>query len=86
MPYRDTQCGFKLFSAKATEKLFAKLTYECSFSETELLYIAHKENAKVYEHPITWTHDPYTRLPIGMKRSLELFFKLLLIRKIHDKI
>jgi dolichyl-phosphate beta-glucosyltransferase len=85
MPYRDTQCGFKLFTDEATHKLFSKLTYECSFSETELMYIAHKMNLNVYQHPVTWTHDPYTRLPIGFLRSIELFIKLLMIRKIHSK-
>ncbi len=86
LPHWDTQCGFKLFTAAAAENLFPRLTYECGFFDTELLYIAHKLNMRVLELPITWRHDPDTRMPIGLRRSVELFIKLLMISRIHSKI
>lgn len=62
----DTQCGFKLFSAKSAEDLFGRLkkikkgfrkvsgpavTYG---SDIELLYIADKIDYKIKEVPVEW--------------------------------
>lgn len=85
LPYWDTQCGFKLFTAQAAEQLFAKTTFDCSLFDAELLYLAHSLNVKVFEHPVIWTHDDQTRLPIGPRRSVELLIKLFAIKRIHAK-
>ena len=65
IPFMDTQCGFKMFTAKAAMRLFTKLHYECSYFDAELLYIAHKSDARIGESGIVWRHDDETRLPIG---------------------
>jgi len=83
IPFKDTQCGFKLFTASCAEKLFSRLTLDCAYFDAELLYLAHHMNMKVAELPVTWTHDPETRLPIGARRSVDLFKKMLLIPKTH---
>ncbi len=82
-PYRDTTCGFKLFTAEATETLFSRLTLNCALFDTELLYIAHKLKMKVFIHGVTWRHDPETRIPVGFRRSIQLALLLFAIRKIH---
>lgn len=84
LPVTDTQCGFKMFTAQAAETLFPLMTYDCAFFDTELIYIAHKLGFKVQENPVNWRHDQETRLPIGPKRSVNLFLKLLAIRDIHS--
>jgi dolichyl-phosphate beta-glucosyltransferase len=63
---QDTQCGFKLFSAKATEKLFGNLHIYSGDSErpdaftgafdVELLYLAKKYGFPIKEVPILWKH------------------------------
>ena len=83
-PYKDTQCGFKLFTEKAAEALFPQVTFDCAYFDAELLYIAHRRGFKVNEHPVRWRHDGETRLPIGMKRTAELIRKLFSIRSIHS--
>jgi dolichyl-phosphate beta-glucosyltransferase len=83
LPYWDTQCGFKLFTAKAAEDLFPRTTLDCAFFDAELLYMAHKAKYKVFEHPVSWHHDPDTRLPIGFRRSIELLKLLFVIKRTH---
>lgn len=86
LPFPDTQCGFKMFTAESAEKYFPKLTYDCAFFDTELLYLAHRSGAKIVQLPVEWTHDNDTRLPIGFMRSLDLFEKLLKIPAIHRSV
>lgn len=56
----DTQRGFKVFTAKATEDIFSKITmYGWSF-DVEALALARRLGHKVKEMPINWDNDPYT--------------------------
>lgn len=83
IPFKDTQCGFKMFTAQAVERYFPQVKYECAYFDAELLYVAYNANAKIGEHPVKWKHDNETRLPIGMNRTLELLKKLWMIRFLH---
>lgn len=83
LPIVDTQCGFKLYSAEAAEKYFPLTTLDCAFFDTEVLYLAYHLQEKIAAVPVTWSHDHYTRLPIGWKRSLELLSILHRLPKIH---
>ena len=85
----DTQCGFKMFSAPATEALFPKLyiysaknkqrdAFTGAF-DVELLFLARKSGFKYKEVPIFWHHYATTRVnPI--KDSLLMFVDILRIR------
>jgi glycosyltransferase involved in cell wall biosynthesis len=83
IPFKDTQCGFKMFTAQATERYFPQVKYECAYFDAELLYIAHNAGAKIGEHPVRWKHDNETRLPIGANRTAKLLKKLWLIKSLH---
>lgn len=62
----DTQCGFKLFTGKATDDLFSKFKkIKNGFSQTsgaaitfgfdiEILYLAEKKGYKITEAPVNW--------------------------------
>jgi glycosyltransferase involved in cell wall biosynthesis len=85
----DTQCGFKLFSAKATDKLFRGLkiyglqqergdAFTGAF-DVELLYLAKKYGYKIREVPIIWYHKQTNRVnPI--KDSLRMLVDIIKIR------
>lgn len=83
MPYMDTQCGFKLFTADAVKLLFPHVTYECAYFDAELLYIATKMKLHVKEVGVTWTHDQQTRLPIDFNRTVDLVQKMIAIPSLH---
>ena len=50
----DTQCGFKLFSAKAAEEIFPKQTIERWGFDMEILAIAKKKGYKIKEVAVDW--------------------------------
>jgi len=86
----DTQCGFKLFSARATQALFPKLYVYSGKRErhdaftgafdVELLYLAKKYAFNMREVAITWQHYATNRVnPI--KDSFLMFLDILRIKK-----
>ncbi len=85
----DTQCGFKLFSASATEILFQRLQvyglqakYKDAFTgafDVELLFLAYKLGLKVKEVPIEWQHHQTNRVS-PLKDSLRMFRDILRMR------
>lgn len=85
----DTQCGFKLFSATAAEKLFNSLrvygeqkhrtdAFTGAF-DVELLYLARKFKFKIKEVPIIWKHTETNRVS-PIKDSLRMLRDILKIR------
>lgn len=56
----DTQCGFKLFSAEAAEKIFKRQTIDRWSFDIELLAIAKTLGYQIAEVPIIWYDDPHS--------------------------
>lgn len=87
--FLDTQCGFKLFSAKATEDLYNSLyvygkmekrkdAFTGAF-DVELLYLGLKKGYKLKEVPINWrAHESDRVSPI--KDSLRMLRDIAAIR------
>lgn len=53
----DTQCGFKLFSAKVAEEIFPLQTIERWGFDMEILAIAIKKSCKIKEVAVDWYDD-----------------------------
>jgi len=53
----DTQRGFKMFTAKAVEDIFPKLTIYGWGFDVEVLALARKFGHKIKEVPINWKND-----------------------------
>lgn len=85
----DTQCGFKLLSDSACQKLFPLLCVygdQVRFSDAftgafdvELLFLADKLGYKIKEVPILWVHHETNRVN-AIKDSLRMFRDILRIR------
>ena len=60
--YEDTQCGFKMFSCRVANDLFAVQRMIGIGFDVELLFIAKRRGYCVKEVPITWYHDPYSTM------------------------
>lgn len=80
---KDTQCGFKLFSAAATEAVFSKATVNGAIFDIELMYLSAKNKFKVRETPVEWTHDDDSRLTYNLRKSLLVFVELLKVKIRH---
>ncbi|OGN08455.1 MAG: hypothetical protein A2750_01905 [Candidatus Yanofskybacteria bacterium RIFCSPHIGHO2_01_FULL_45_42] len=75
---KDTQRGFKLFTAQAVEKIFPEMRTSGWGFDVELLALARRFSYKIKEVPIEWRNPP------GSKVSLwsypKVFFQVLKIR------
>lgn len=81
---KDTQCGFKLFSDEAAEKIF-KIQKLSGFSfDVEVLFLARKFGFKIKEVPVRWINSPASKVS-PIKDSLKMFFDLIKIRLFSGK-
>lgn len=75
----DTQCGFKLFSAQATQDIFSKQTINRWAFDIELLAIAKVRGYKIKEVPVDWYNAVGSQ--VSKTAALQTFRELWQIRK-----
>lgn len=62
LPFLDTQCGFKLYSAKAAEAIFSRQLLEGFSFDVEDLVIAKQLGLKCLEIPVRWANVEGTKV------------------------
>jgi glycosyltransferase involved in cell wall biosynthesis len=62
LPFRDTQCGFKLFEAAAAREIFSRQTLEGFSFDVEDLVIAKVLGLKAVEVPVVWNNVEGTKV------------------------
>jgi glycosyltransferase involved in cell wall biosynthesis len=62
LPWRDTQCGFKLFRLDVARRLFELQRVEGFAFDMELLVTADRLGLRVAEVPVRWIDDPDTHV------------------------
>jgi dolichyl-phosphate beta-glucosyltransferase len=77
--FRDTQCGFKLFSRGAAESVFAGQTIDGFAFDVELLTIARKQGLRIREVPVVWRHAGPSKVHM-LSDSLKMFSDLVRVR------
>lgn len=78
--FQDTQCGFKMFTAQATEALFPYQTLTGWGFDVEVLFIAQQRGYRIVEVPINWYYKDNTRIhPI--RDSIDMFLDVMRIRR-----
>lgn len=72
---KDTQCGFKLFSAKAAQEIFSKQTIERWGFDMEILAIARKLGYQIKEVAVDWydAEGSNVKKSAALKTLKELF-------------
>jgi glycosyltransferase involved in cell wall biosynthesis len=75
---RDTQNGFKLFTAEATYRLFAPLRSFYWAFDVELLARARRDGLSVAEVPVRWVNDD--RSQMNFKGMVRMLFEVVAIR------
>ena len=78
---RDTQCGFKLWTARAAECAFGPARLDGFSFDVETLFLARRCGYRIAELPVTWRNDAATR--VGMVGGFLAFPDLLRIRTNH---
>lgn len=81
LPFRDTQCGFKLYRADAAREIFSRQRQDGFSFDVEDLLIAHKLGIKTVEVPVRWANVEGTK--VGLHQGVKSFVDLLKIRWDH---
>jgi glycosyltransferase involved in cell wall biosynthesis len=75
LPFKDTQCGFKLARRREVLPLFRAARVERFAYDVEILYLARKAGVKVREVPVTWRNAEGTKVsawidPLDMLKDI----------------
>ena len=63
--FRDTQCGFKAFTADAAGEIFSRLRTDGFAFDIEVLLLARRLDLHVVQVPVTYRHDTASTLRLG---------------------
>lgn len=75
---RDTQCGFKLFSAAAAREIFPRQKLDRFGFDAEVLFIGHKLNCSILEIPVRWNNVEGSK--VSLWNGAASFLDLLRVR------
>jgi dolichyl-phosphate beta-glucosyltransferase len=78
LPFRDTQCGFKLFRRDAARVIFSRQLLDGFGFDVEDLLIARIHGFKVVEVPVRWDNVEGTK--VGALTGARAFWDLVVVR------
>jgi glycosyltransferase involved in cell wall biosynthesis len=78
LPFRDTQCGFKLFEAGAAREIFRRQLLDGFGFDVEVLFIARRLGYRGVEVPVKWNDVQGTK--VSTLRGLAAFLDPLRVR------
>jgi dolichyl-phosphate beta-glucosyltransferase len=81
LPFRDTQCGFKLYRADAAREIFSRQKQDGFSFDVEDLVIAQKLGLRTVEVPVRWANVEGTK--VRLSQGIKSFTDLLQIRRDH---
>jgi dolichyl-phosphate beta-glucosyltransferase len=64
LPFRDTQCGFKLFEARAAREIFKRQQLDGFGFDVEVLFIARQLGYRAIEVAVHWNDVPGTTVSL----------------------
>jgi dolichyl-phosphate beta-glucosyltransferase len=62
---KDTQCGFKLFTARAAKESFGACQLDGFSFDVEALFVARRLGLRIVEVPVVWRNDEASRVSLG---------------------
>ena len=79
--FRDTQCGFKLFSRRAADALFAAATVDRFAFDVELLLLS-RGRFRVVEQAVMWRHVEQSKVS-PFRDAARMAYDIVRIRTLH---
>jgi hypothetical protein len=64
LPFRDTQCGFKLMDRERVKPLFEKMVVDGFAFDVELLFLCARFGLSVADVPVTWRNATGSKVSI----------------------
>lgn len=83
MPYKDTQCGAKIFKREAIQKVVSSLEITKWAFDVELLYKLRKAGFRIKEVPTTWSDKEYSKINF-MKAGPKMLLAIIRLRLINS--
>jgi len=71
VPFKDTQCGAKIFTYDTIKKVAPNLTEKGWACDLEFLYLCQLEGKNIKEIPTTWSDQPGSHLQLSTKLMKE---------------
>ncbi len=74
---KDTQCGFKMLSRSAAQRIVPNIHLDRWIFDVELIYLAERLGVPIAEVPINWTEIPGSKLSLttdSFNMALDLLF------------
>ena len=65
LPLKDTQCGAKFFRRSVLIPTMRAVSLTNRAFDVDFLYHIRRDGRSIREMPVTWEHNPSTRMPIG---------------------
>jgi dolichyl-phosphate beta-glucosyltransferase len=78
LPFRDTQCGFKLFESEAARAIFSRQRIDGFGFDVEILFIACRLGYRVLEIPVRWNDVAGTK--VSAWRGIKAFWDPVKVR------
>ncbi|KAL1919947.1 uncharacterized protein VTP21DRAFT_1879 [Calcarisporiella thermophila] len=75
----DTQCGFKLFTRKAAQRIFSNMHVEGWIFDVEVLVLARRMRIPVVEEQVNWHEVDGSKISL-MRDSVQMAIDLMVIR------
>lgn len=85
MPYKDTQCGAKIFRKKCIEQVLPQMGMTQWAYDIDLLYRLRKNKVRIREFPSVWRDIEGSKLNIK-KSSIQMFLAIIQLRILHSPI
>ena len=79
LPYKDTQCGAKMFKKEVIKKILYETTITQWAYDIDLLYNCKKHNFKIRSVPTNWYEIEGSKLNLK-KASIQMFFAVIQLR------
>ncbi len=83
LPYKDTQCGAKLFKRRVIEEVTPELSLTQWAFDINLLYLGKKKGFKIIEHPTIWEDKKESKLNMA-RVPLLMFLSLVRLRLLNS--
>lgn len=83
IPFKDTQCGFKVFTRDAARKVFSDLKTHGWAFDVEVILRAKKLGFQVSELPVIWTHGRESR--VRLRDAWRIFLEIYRLRGLYKE-
>ena len=82
---KDTQCGFKIFTAETAKAVFSKCRIDGFAFDSEALFIARRLGYGIAEVPISWSHKDGSKVSM-VRDGCQMLADLSRIRWMHRQL